>query len=122
MRETLSPGLWILRVDCTVITSTEDPGKESFQKGGKLARQENLVLCRRRHPLLPLKQGMNANVSSANRQGTPQMFVFSGCVPPYFLKMFFSHEIKHLFAFLIDTHAIHVAEGSYEILQFFLGL
>lgn len=52
IREMHSQRLWVLQVDCSVITSPEDPGVESFQNGG---RQENFMLCRRRHALLPLE-------------------------------------------------------------------
>lgn len=48
---------WVLQVDCTVITSPEDPGEESFQEiEGMLARQENFVLCRHWLALLPLEK------------------------------------------------------------------
>lgn len=56
IRDTHSLGLWVLQVDCTVITSPENPKREFFweKREGNLARQENFMLCRHRHALLPL--------------------------------------------------------------------
>lgn len=67
-----SLGLWVLQVDCTVITSLEDPGEESFQKGGGVGRnwQGRRTSCSAGVAMLSslLKQNMNPNISSANRQ------------------------------------------------------
>lgn len=70
IREMHSPRLWVLQVDCTVITSPEDPGEESFQKrGGELARQENFMLCRHLHALLLLETKHECLYPISNKAG-----------------------------------------------------
>lgn len=38
MRDTYSPGLWVLRVGCTVITSPEDLGEQFSRKQEKVGK------------------------------------------------------------------------------------
>lgn len=51
--------LRVLQVDCTVITSPEDPGEKSFQKMGwrrqRRKEQKCFMLCRHHHALLPFE-------------------------------------------------------------------
>lgn len=71
IREMHSLGLWVLQVDCTVITSLEDPGEESFQKEGE-SWQGRRTSCSAGVAMFSslLKQNMNPNISSANRRRT----------------------------------------------------
>lgn len=94
IREMHSPRLWVLQVDCTVITSPEDPGEESFhEKRGRTGKAGELHALQASLCSPPfLKQNMNANISSANRAGTQEtlvlFFVFF-CLPA--MKCFCSH-------------------------------
>lgn len=94
MREMHSLGLWVLQVDCTVITSPEDPGEESFQKEGESWRGRR-TSCSAGVAMLSsfLKQNMNANISSANRRRTLEAH-FAGSFIPTTLCCLSSHEIR----------------------------
>lgn len=80
IREMHSPRLWVLQVDCTVITSPEDPGEESFhEKRGRTGKAGELHALQAASLCSPpfLKQNLNANISSANRAGTQETLVLS---------------------------------------------
>lgn len=96
IREMHSPGLWVLQVDCTVITSPEDPGEESFQKKGESwrGRRTSCSAGIGMHSSL-LKQNMNANISSANRRRTLETLCTGSFIPSslccHEMKCFCSH-------------------------------
>lgn len=91
IREKHSPGLWVLQVDCTVITSPEDPGEESFQKEGESWRGRR-TSCSAGVAMLSslLKQNMNANISSANRWGTLETLCAASFFPSSLSSLCFS--------------------------------
>lgn len=98
IREMHSPRLWVLQVGCTVITSPEDPGEESFhEKRGRTGEAGELHALQASLCSPPfLKQNMNANISSANRVGTQETLVLFFLLSSSHEMFLFTHTHAHL--------------------------
>lgn len=100
--------LRVLQVDCTVITSPEDPGEKSFQKwdeGGSEGRSKS-ASCSAGVTMLSslLKQNVNSNIAAVNRHGALETLCTSSFVP-FFTRSFHSsvqnNELNVMFTALM---------------------